>query len=635
MSKIIIIFTTGLLILASQTVSAQTNSAVTDTLQLDDLIITATKIATSEKESVRPAIVLSRRDIEASTSSNVAQLLHQQSGVRVNNAFGTPGSNQSLFLQGAGGEYTLILIDGVAINDPSGVGGAIDLRLLTTDTVERIEILKGNQSTLYGSDALAGVINIITKSGAEKPIEVSGSLEYGSFQTLNGSASASGSGGEKFRYSIGAAREESEGISAAASPEGESFENDGFNRSSFYGNATISPVAGLQIKPFINYSEFSGDYDDGAFQDASNTFEVDMFTPGLKGVYESDKFAINSVYQVSRTERLFVSAFGENAFEGVFQNMDTYLTLNPAQGWTFLAGLNWQDGRIPENSSAGSDEVSTSFTSPYATVLYKDSSGLMFESGVRTNVHSEYGTNATFNISPAFQFSENVKLFASAGTGFKAPTLEQLFGQFGANLDLEPETSTNYQGGVQLFFLNQQLSVETSLFHRKIEDLISYDFEAGFLNRDEEVVSGFEASASWIVNSSLTMTAFYNYLTGETRTLDGDGNTQSDIGLLRKPEHNAGLRAEYQFTNGLQIGVDGEYAGERKDLFFNPNNNFAPEEVTLDSYVLVNVNAEYRLANEWLTFYGTVKNLFDADFREVYGFNTLGLHANIGARFRF
>lgn len=635
MSKIIIIFTTGLLILASQTVSAQTNSAVTDTLQLDDLIITATKIATSEKESVRPAIVLSRRDIEASTSSNVAQLLHQQSGVRVNNAFGTPGSNQSLFLQGAGGEYTLILIDGVAINDPSGVGGAIDLRLLTTDTVERIEILKGNQSTLYGSDALAGVINIITKSGAEKPIEVSGSLEYGSFQTLNGSASASGSGGEKFRYSIGAALEESEGISAAASPEGESFENDGFNRSSFYGNATISPVAGLQIKPFINYSEFSGDYDDGAFQDASNTFEVDMFTPGLKGVYESDKFAINSVYQVSRTERLFVSAFGENAFEGVFQNMDTYLTLNPAQGWTFLAGLNWQDGRIPENSSAGSDEVSTSFTSPYATVLYKDSSGLMFESGVRTNVHSEYGTNTTFNISPAFQFSENVKLFASAGTGFKAPTLEQLFGQFGANLDLEPETSTNYQGGVQLFFLNQQLSVETSLFHRKIEDLISYDFEAGFLNRDEEVVSGFEASASWIVNSSLTMTAFYNYLNGETRTLDGDGNTQSDIGLLRKPEHNAGLRAEYQFTNGLQIGVDGEYAGERKDLFFNPNNNFAPEEVTLDSYVLVNVNAEYRLANEWLTFYGTVKNLFDADFTEVYGFNTLGLHANIGARFRF
>lgn len=635
MSKIIIIFTTGLLILASQTVSAQTNSAVTDTLQLDDLIITATKIATSEKESVRPAIVLSRRDIEASTSSNVAQLLHQQSGVRVNNAFGTPGSNQSLFLQGAGGEYTLILIDGVAINDPSGVGGAIDLRLLTTDTVERIEILKGNQSTLYGSDALAGVINIITKSGAEKPIEVSGSLEYGSFQTLNGSASASGSGGEKFRYSIGAALEESEGISAAASPEGESFENDGFNRSSFYGNATISPVAGLQIKPFINYSEFSGDYDDGAFQDASNTFEVDMFTPGLKGVYESDKFAINSVYQVSRTERLFVSAFGENAFEGVFQNMDTYLTLNPAQGWTFLAGLNWQDGRIPENSSAGSDEVSTSFTSPYATVLYKDSSGLMFESGVRTNVHSEYGTNTTFNISPAFQFSENVKLFASAGTGFKAPTLEQLFGQFGANLDLEPETSTNYQGGVQLFFLNQQLSVETSLFHRKIEDLISYDFEAGFLNRDEEVVSGFEASASWIVNSSLTMTAFYNYLNGETRTLDGDGNTQSDIGLLRKPEHNARLRAEYQFTNGLQIGVDGEYAGERKDLFFNPNNNFAPEEVTLDSYVLVNVNAEYRLANEWLTFYGTVKNLFDADFTEVYGFNTLGLHANIGARFRF
>ncbi len=635
MSKITIILTTALLLMSSQIVLAQTDSAVADTLQLDDLIITATKIATSEKESVRPAIVLSRRDIEASSSGNIAQLLHQQSGVRVNNAFGTPGGNQSLFLQGAGGEYTLILIDGVAVNDPSGVGGAIDLRLLSTDTVERIEILKGNQSTLYGSDALAGVINIITKNGAEKPSQTTGSLEYGAYQTLNGSASVSGSGGENFRYSVGAAREESEGISAAASPEDESFETDGFTRTSFYGNTTISPIDGLELKPFINYSEFSGDYDDGAFQDASNTFEVDMLTPGLKGEYETDKFAINSVYQVSRTERLFVSVLGENEFEGVFQNMDTYLTLNPAQGWTFLAGLNWQDGRIPGNSSAGIDEVSTSFTSPYATALYKNNCGLMLEAGLRSNVHSEYGTNTTYNVSPAFQFGDNLKLFASAGTGFKAPTLEQLFGQFGANLDLDPETSVNYQGGAQLYLLNQRLRLEVNLFNRKIEDLISYDFEAGFLNRDEEVVSGFETSARWVLNSSLTLSGFYNYLTGETRTLDGDGNEQNEMGLLRKPEHNAGLRAEYQFRNGLQIGVDGEYAGERKDLFFNPDNNFASEEVSLDSYFLANVKAEYRLSNDWLTFYGAIKNLFDTNFTEVYGFNTMGLHANIGARVRF
>src|SRR6056297_2988746 len=179
MSKITIILTSVILLLSFHTVSAQINSAVADTLQLDDLIITATKISTSEKESVRPALVLSRRDIEASSSANVAQLLHQQNGVRVNNAFGTPGGNRSLFLQGAGGEYTLILIDGVAVNDPSGVGGAIDLRLLSPDTIERIEILKGNQSTLYGSDALAGVINIITRKGAKQPLEATGSLEYG------------------------------------------------------------------------------------------------------------------------------------------------------------------------------------------------------------------------------------------------------------------------------------------------------------------------------------------------------------------------------------------------------------------------------------------------------------------------
>lgn len=635
MSKITIILTAGLLLLASQNILAQSNSAVTDTLQLDELVITATKIAITEKESVRPAIVLSRRDIEASSATDVAQILHQQSGVRVNNAYGTPGSNQSLFLQGAGGEYTLILIDGVAVNDPSGVGGAIDLRLLSLDTVERIEILKGNQSALYGSEALAGVINVITKNGAERPLEASGSLEYGSFNTLNGSASVSGSDGGRVSYSVGAAREQSDGVSAAASPSDESFGNDGFTRTSFYGNATVSPFKGLNIRPFLNYSEFDGDYDDGAFQDASNTFEVNMLTPGLRGIYESDLFTVNSVYQVSKTERLFVSSFGENAFEGVFKNMDTFVTLKPAKGWTLLAGLNWQEGSIPGNNSLETEEVSTSFTSPYATVLYKDSVGLMFEIGVRSNMHSEYGTNTTYNISPGFQLNENLKLFASAGTGFKAPTLEQLFGQFGANLDLDPETSINYRGGVQVYILNQQLSIEANLFHRKIEDLISYDFEAGFLNRDEEVVSGFETSARWIFNSSFTLSAFYNYLSGETRTLDGDGNTQSDIGLLRKPENNAGLRLDYQFGNGLQVGLDGEYAGERKDLFFNPANNFASEEVSLDSYFLANVNAEYRLPNEQLTLFGTVKNLFDTNFTEVYGFNTMGLHANVGARFRF
>mgnify|MGYP001131226255 CR=1 FL=1 len=108
-----------------------------------------------------------------------------------------------------------------------------------------------------------------------------------------------------------------------------------------------------------------------------------------------------------------------------------------------------------------------------------------------------------------------------------------------------------------------------------------------------------------------------------------------ETGLLRKPEHNVGVRAEYRTGNGLQFSFDGEYAGERTDLFFNPANNFASEKVLLDSYFLANMSAEYQFPGNQLAFYGSLRNLFDANFTEVYGFNTLGLHANIGARFKF
>ncbi len=635
MSKTYYLLIIGVL-LCTSSVQAQTTSAETDTtIQLDDIVIQASKIPVSPRETSRPVTIIDRRQIEQSSSDNLAQLLHNQAGIRINGSQGTPSSNQDLFLQGASGEYTLILIDGVAISDPSGVGGAIDLRLLPLHNVERIEVLKGNQSTLYGSDALAGVINIITNQGAEKIIEPSGSVEYGAYNSFKGSAQLNGALTTNLKYSFGYNRKSSDGISAATPPEGaETFEDDGFSQDSFFGNVTLRPFDGLAIKPFLNYTAYEGDFDAGAFQDAPNRSTNDMWNPGVQAVFERGDLRFNSTYQFTKTKREFSTEFGENLFEGRFQNVDAFANYRLNDFINLMAGLNWQEGSTPADQVNDTPEASASFTSPYATLLLDSGTGLRTEIGFRMNVHSEYGTNNTYSISPSYQINNNLKAFVSLGSGFKTPSLDQLYGQFGANPDLQPETSRNFQVGLEAYLLNQSLKVESHFFDRRIDDLIVYDATIGYLNRDRETTKGLELSFNWLVSPEFSIGGFYNYLTGEVQTLDQSGNEESSSSLIRLPNHNAGLNASYRFANGLLIKLDGEFASERTDLFFNSANNFASEKVTLDSYVLANLYIEYPFFNDQMTLYASIRNLLDSDFTEVYGFNTLSIHARGGVRFR-
>lgn len=632
MSKLLLTIILGVF-LGTSTINAQTEQSVADTLQLDDIIVTGTKLPVSLKETIRPVTIITRNQIEQSSSTDLSHILHNQSGIRVNNSQSSPGENRSLSIQGAGGEYTLILIDGVAVSDPSGVGGAIDLRLLSLNNIERIEVLKGNQSALYGSDAVAGVINIITRKQAESSIKPTGTIEYGAYNSFRGSASVSGSIRDMAAYSIGYNRESSDGISAARSPDASTtFGKDGFSRDSFYGNVSLFPVSSLEIRPFITYSSFDGDFDAGSFLDASNTFSIEMINPGVQTNYSSGNVRAQATYQFTKTDRLFTTGFGENVFEGEFQNLDTFLSFQFNESVNILGGLNLQDATIPGDSESGISESNASFLSPYATLLISTETGFETEAGFRINNHSEFGANTTFNVAPGYRISDSMKIFASAGSAFRAPTLSQLFGQFGANPDLEPETSTNYQGGVEAFFNDRRTKVELIYFRRKIENLIAFGAD-GFVNRDQENVSGIELSVNWIISGNLTLGTFYNYLDGETVTLDGSGSVLFEDDLLRKPKHNFGLNASYRFNNRLQLKADAEYSSDRKDLFFNPENNFSSEEVTLDSYFLANVYAEYGAFNNQFVLFTTVRNIFDSDFSEVYGFNTLGVHARAGVRF--
>jgi len=624
-----------LLLLLFHTLSgySQQQSALQDTVQLEEVIVTSTKLPVSLKETIRPVTVITRRQIEQTPSANISHILQEHAGIRVNNSMGAPGENRSLFLQGAGGEYILILIDGVAINDPSGVGGAIDLRILPTQNIERIEILRGNQSVLYGTDALAGVVNIITKKGAEKAFSASLNTEYGSYSTGKMAASVEGSTGSLLSYSAGFSRDFSDGISAATAPAGEDFEDDGFSLHSYFSNITIQPNEKITIRPFVNLSEFQGDYDEDAFIDADNKAVVKMLNPGVEGRYKSDKLQATLVYQYTHTEREFESAWGVDEYEGRFQNAELFINYTPRESLMFLAGTNLQKSAVPERKALELPQLSADFISPYASILYRNRSGLAVEAGIRINVHSDYGRNITYNISPGYQLTENFRLFASAGTGFKAPTLEQLFGQFGANPDLDPETSLNYQAGANYRSSDNSLSIQAHYFRRNIDDLIAYGTQ-GYVNRDEENTQGIEMTVNWLATARLDLGGHYTWMRGETVLLDEAGNTLSRDKLIRKPDHNAGFRASLQLTERSAVVINGEYHSKRKDLYFNPENNYASEEITLDPFFLIHLYGEYKMLDDRLTLYGTIRNLLNADFTEIYGYNTLGTHVKAGVRFQ-
>ncbi len=607
------------------------------TLQFDEIVVTASKIPVTERETTKPVIVINRAEIEQSGSRDLGQLLQGKSGIRVNQSYGGPAENTTLFMQGAGNRYTLFLIDGLAVNDPSAIGRAFDLRMISLESVERIEIIKGSQSTLYGTDAVAGVVNIITNRDLTDPVNVNGSLSYGRYNTLNSSGVIDGRISDNLSYQFSGTYESTDGFSAAATPEDfdptiqDEFEADGFDRHSFSGRVNFSPFSSVTITPFLTYSSFTGGFDTGAFQDGDNRFEMDFFNPGVNLRFESGDLQIVSGYNYSRSDRLFqFELFDDSEFSGKLHNTDTYAIYSVSPVLSVLGGFNYQNNRLP--GAEEESEITDRILSPYATILLKNVGGFNAELGARLNSHSEYGNNTTFSFAPSYFITPQIKLFASFTTGFTAPTLDELFGPFGANEELDPERSRYISAGAEFYALDQRLKLSGQYFNRQIDDVIV--FATQYENRDRQNDSGIELQADLLAGTSLRLSGYYNYVTGELTSVDPDGNEIRTDNLLRRPTHSLGGSVAYNFTPELLVRVQGEFNSDRTDSFFNPN-TFETETVTLDAYTLFNLYAEYSLMENRFRVFSDIRNLFNTGFTEVYGFNTTGFNASVGVRFGF
>jgi vitamin B12 transporter len=595
-----------------------------DGKSLDEVVILATKNDQKQNQTGKVVNIISREQLERSAGKTLPELLSEQAGIIVGGATSNQGLNKGLFIRGAGSAYAVVLIDGIPVANPSGAGSAFDLRMFGIDQIDHIEIIKGGQSTIYGSDAVAGVINIITKKGSTDVSSVFGNATAGSYDTYKGTIGIN-SNVSGFSYNIGYTQAKTAGISEAADSigTGAPFEKDGNRTAALNANFSLQATNALSISPFFRYFYGRYDFDGGSFIDnPDNRYQTKHYNAGLNTQYKFETGKINLNYSYETTWNDTKNQYGVSQSEGKMNLIDLYYSQQLGDHLTLLVGL---DNRLTKLE--GSYRAEANLFSTYASVFLHDLKGFNLEVGGRYNNHDEYGDNYTYSVTPSFDLAKFIKVFGTVSTNFKAPTLDMLFGLYGANLNLKPESSQNYEAGFALKTNDNNLSLRLSAFHRDLTDAIVYG-NAGYINQLSQKAKGFELEPR-VKYKQFTATGFYAYVEGSEFNFV---NNQTENTLFRRPKHTVGVNLGLQTTKNLFVSTNFKHLGKRTDGDFDFNN---PHVVTMPAFSLVDIYGEYKVYKSQLKLFVDLKNIFDAQYNEYYGYNAMGFNMNAGLAFNF
>lgn len=622
-------------------------TAQTDTLQgnkLDEVIVTANKYPQKQSTTGKVITVITKDQIEKSSGRTLSQLLNEQAGITINGAFNNLGANQTVYMRGAGSGRTLILLDGIPLNDPTLITNDFDLNLFSLNNVERIEIARGAQSTLYGSDAIAGVVNIITvKNDITKPVNVKATVAGGTYGTFRSNAQVYGRQ-DKLTYNARYAKFTSKGFSTAYDSTGtKGFDKDGYNSDVISTSLQYQLSNNLSLRSFIQYSRYNTDLDAAAFTDEKDyTVKNKSLITGTGFHYKKNKVSITGNYQYSENKRDYLNdsidrpsftTFSTNDYFGKSQFVELFSSIGLSKNFSSLLGVDYRYNNMHSNyyslSSYGPytsafKDTSLNQSSLYASLFYHDvSEKLNVELGGRLNVHSRYGSNQTFTFNPSYNISQQFRIFGSAATGFKAPALFQLYSAFGSK-DLKPERSATYEAGLQ--YQTQNINTRLVYFHRDIKDGIDFDnINFKYYNYIKQTVNGAEFETKVEPVKNLTISANYTYLTpneqSQSRVTFKD--TAYDH-LLRRPQHSFNVTAGYQFGNSLYVSAAGKYVGSRYDV-----GGYKANDILLDDYFLLNAYAEYKI-KEYLKIFADAQNITNKKFFDVRGYNSIPFLINAG-----
>lgn len=617
------------------------DAAAQQPIELEPIVISSSRYPEPAGQVGSAVTVIGREEIEASRAENVAELLETVPGMTVNSAGGV-GGTVSASIRGAEADQTLVMIDGVRVNDPASTGSEFDFSIFSLGNVERIEIIRGPQSGVYGGDAIGGVINIITRKGEGGPQGVA-EAEGGSYKTF---AKRVHAGASKDGWSM----------SAAAS----NFRTSGFSR--FSGGSEDDATRKQSINARV-------DYDPSAIFGLTVTagryeLDADLDSIGLTSSKDTADRTGKLLQLAAATARL-------NLLDGAFQNKLTAFIADSHRGFfdddgaqstpapigrtsTFdgvSRGVEYQGdlavrgvdrlvfgGKIDQQTAQATDDdakfgfrprydVEEVWRSAFALYSFNPTDVLNLTAALRADEFGPAGAEGTWRVSGSYRFPElGAKLRASYGTGAKAPTIQQRFENSGfaiGNPDLGVETSRGYDIGLDQELAGGALTLSGTYFSSDIDDLIATEFEPvsgklTFVNVDSAAIDGIELAASWNAASWLTLRAAYTHLDAV--------DAETGLKLPRRPDDAFNLRATLLPVDGLTLTASVTYVGERFSR--------SGERDLLDEYVRVDLAGSYALTQDAEVFF-RAENVLDAEYEEIKDFGTAGRSGYLGVRARF
>ena len=609
---------------------------------MEDILVSASLLPITSKRSANAITIIDSDQIKNRAVVSVSDLLRDVAGLAVSRS-GVQGSQTQIRVRGGEANHLLVLIDGVEVNNPSQ-NDEFNWGNLVASDIERIEVIRGPQSSMLGSDAMAGVVNIITRS-ADQPLSTNIFSEIGSFNTQNNGISIGlKDGAFDMRLGISDLQTDGDNISRSGS-EKDGYENTNLNLKSGWRVSNQLNLT-LAARQSDGINEFDADINfDSLIDDQDDLSKFLSSTKRLKADYSSLDGHWQHQLSIARSTN-------ENAeFNGNIPGTATYSNKDQQR---LVSSLLWselnhrlsflvereeekfqQRGVINDYGIFGiydPNQKRSRDTDSMALEYRADiSDKLTVAASTRYDDNSEFNTGNTSRIEAIYQINDSLRMRSAYGTAIKNPTFTERFGfytNFIGNPSLEPEQSSNWELGIDQQFLGGHSSVSVTLFNSELEQEIDGNFmdpvtfrytsvnRAGLSKRQ-----GMELTTLNQLNDAVSLNFSYTY----TDAVESDGNDRY-VDEVRRPRHTGSLNLSWQVKDTLHINTNAQYNGSQIDVVY-------PANVKLADYTLINLSANYK-ATQNLDIYIRFDNLFDESYEEVFSYQTLGFSANVGIRYK-